>query len=440
MGARWYNTVWRWHFYGGLLCMPFILWLATTGTLYLWKPQIEALIERPYDQIAGTGARAPVSAQVAAAVAAVPGSQLRRLQLPQEANQSTRITVTSAGVDRRVYVDPYRLRVVHVEREDGRLMRTVFLLHGTLLAGAPGSYMVEIAACWAVVMLLTGIFLWWPRGGAGLGGALYPRLRRGKRVFWRDLHAVSGIWVAGAALVLIATGLPWAKFWGSYFLEVRKVTGTIDGPPDWTIGGKKVVLDEHAGHGGMMAAPAPAPGGPAIDRVVARTYPLGLAAPVMVTPPATPGAPWAVSSEAANRPLRTSVSIDGESGAIVSRRDFAQRHWVDRVVGYGIALHEGALFGLANQLLGTLTALLLATLSVSGAVMWWRRRPHGRLGAPPALSRPRMGWALAGAVTLLGIAMPLFGATLLLALAIERIALRHWASARRWMGLRAMPA
>jgi uncharacterized iron-regulated membrane protein len=32
-GARWYNAVWRWHFYAGLFCMPFVLWLAATGTI-----------------------------------------------------------------------------------------------------------------------------------------------------------------------------------------------------------------------------------------------------------------------------------------------------------------------------------------------------------------------------------------------------------------------
>jgi uncharacterized iron-regulated membrane protein len=30
---RWpdYGAVWRWHFYAGLFCIPFILWLACTG-------------------------------------------------------------------------------------------------------------------------------------------------------------------------------------------------------------------------------------------------------------------------------------------------------------------------------------------------------------------------------------------------------------------------
>lgn len=313
-------------------------------------------------------------------------------------------------------------------------------LHGNFRVGAPGSYLIEIAACWAVVMLLTGLFLWWPRGATGLAGVLYPRLRRGKRVFWRDLHAVSGIWVSVFALLLISTGLPWAKFWGSYFKEVRQVTGLVDGPQDWTIGGVRPVVDDHAGHGmhgGGSAAVVP---GAVIDRVVQRVYPLGLAAPVMIAPPAGTTSDWVVTSEAANRPLRARVTIDGTSGAITSRQDFAERHWVDRVVGYGIAVHEGALFGLLNQLIGTLTACLLATLSISGAVMWWRRRPEGVLGAPPVRSRPRFGVLLLCAVALLAIAMPLFGATLAAALLAERVLLRGWPAARHWLGIVRMPA
>src|SRR3546814_8147218 len=39
-GTRWYNAVWRWHFYAGLFCIPFVIWLALTGTIYTWGPQI----------------------------------------------------------------------------------------------------------------------------------------------------------------------------------------------------------------------------------------------------------------------------------------------------------------------------------------------------------------------------------------------------------------
>ncbi|MCW6537044.1 PepSY-associated TM helix domain-containing protein [Sphingomonas lycopersici] len=440
-GTRWYNAVWRWHFYAGLFCIPFVIWLALTGSIYLWRPQIEAWLDRPYDHLATDGPVASPDAQVAAARRAVPGSTLRKYVLPERDDQAVRILVADHGADKRVYVDPHSLAVLKVANEETRPMRVIFHLHGELLAGAVGSYLVEIAACWAIVMILTGVYLWWPRGRKGLAGLLYPRLSGGQRVFWRDIHATAGIWVSVFALFLVLTGLPWAKGWGSYLGEVRTLTGTASGPVDWTIGGKAPAADAmsgHADHRGMtMPAPPPRPG--ELARVIATVRPLGVAPPVLISPPKRAGAPWKISSDAADRPLRSDLKIDGATGRLVNRVDFAQRHWIDRTIGYGVAAHEGALFGIANQILGTLTALLLIALAASGAVMWWRRRPIGLLGAPIPLSRPRFGVALVAAIAALGLYLPLFGATLIAMLALEWMVLRRWRVTRQWLGLSRAP-
>lgn len=433
-----YNAVWRWHFYAGLFCIPFVIWLALTGSIYLWRPQIEAWLDRPYDHLATSGPVATPEAQVAAAVGAVPGSSLHKYILPQAPDQAVRILVTKDGVDSRVYVDPHSLAVLKTITEEKRPLRMIFHLHGELLAGAAGSYLVEIAACWAIVMLLTGLYLWWPRGGAGLAGTLYPRLRSGSRLFWRDLHATTGLWVSFFALALILTGLPWAKGWGSYLGEIRYLTGTSGGPVDWTIGGKPAMSDGmgdmREGHGKMaMAHVMLRPG--ELSRVVAAARPLAIVPPVQLMVPKAMGAPWTIESDAADRPLRSDAKIDGATGHVLSRTDFAQRHWIDRAIGYGVAGHEGALFGIANQLLGTLTALFLIMVAVSGAVMWWRRRPVGLLGAPVRLSRPSVGVGLVGLVVALGLYMPMFGATLILVLTAEKLLLRRLPRTRAWLGL-----
>ena len=160
-----------------------------------------------------------------------------------------------------------------------------------------------------------------------------------------------------------------------------------------------------------------------------------IAPPVLLSPPEHDGAPWAVSSDAADRPLRSDAQVDGATGRLVGRVAFAERHWIDRVIGYGIAAHEGALFGIANQILGTLTALWLVVLAVSGGVMWWRRRPTGLLGAPVPSARPRYRPALVAAIAGLGIYMPLFGLTLVVVAIVERVLLRRLPQARRWLGL-----
>ena len=50
-----YRIIWRWHFYAGLFCLPFIVVLSLSGAIYLFKPQIDAYLDRPYDHLALSG-------------------------------------------------------------------------------------------------------------------------------------------------------------------------------------------------------------------------------------------------------------------------------------------------------------------------------------------------------------------------------------------------
>jgi uncharacterized iron-regulated membrane protein len=65
-------TVWRWHFLRRTALHP-LRWLAATGSIYLFKPQIDAWLDRPYRHLEIQGAPRSPSMQVAAALAAVPG-------------------------------------------------------------------------------------------------------------------------------------------------------------------------------------------------------------------------------------------------------------------------------------------------------------------------------------------------------------------------------
>jgi PepSY-associated TM region len=86
-----YRTVWRWHFYAALFCIPFVIWLSITGSIFLFKPQIERWLDRPYDNLSVAGPRATAEAQVKAALVAVPGSNLHYYELPTSPQSATRI-------------------------------------------------------------------------------------------------------------------------------------------------------------------------------------------------------------------------------------------------------------------------------------------------------------------------------------------------------------
>jgi uncharacterized iron-regulated membrane protein len=478
-----YRTVWRWHFYAGLFCIPFILWLSTTGTIFLFKPQIECFLDRPYDHLTITQ-RATVNAQVQAAIAAVPGSVFDSYELPHTDTSAAQVLVDKGAQQFRVYMHPQTLAVLKVDNEDHRLENVVFKLHGELMMGNIGSWIVELAASWAVIMIVTGLFLWWPRNSKGLGGVLYPRLRAGGRTFWKDIHSVTGIYVSFFALFLLFTGLPWAKAWGGYLKAIRHFSAGHAVAQDWTTSSAEAVAartartssapglvgvddmngtanghdmagmkgmrnmdgmqgtasGEHAEHGGMHGRHRGGTlTGPnafiAIDSMVATVAPLNLAPPVLISSPTRAGGNWTAKSDTRDRPLRVDLVLDGRTGAILKRTDFYSKPWLDRVIGTGIAAHEGQLFGLANQLLSLFTVVGLVTLSLSGLVMWWKRKPEAVLGAPVALQRVRFSAGLIAIMVAFGLYFPFLGGSMILVLLTEKFILRRIPATQHWLGL-----
>jgi uncharacterized iron-regulated membrane protein len=438
-----YRTIWRWHFYAALFVIPFVVLLSLSGAVYLFKPQVERWEERAFQ---GLPEDAPVAPhrQLEAVLAAHPGSSFLDYRLPERSGDAAMIQLADGGAVRHVFVSPAG-QVLGSFDAQARIMAVVKRIHSEVLIGGVGNVLVELAACWAIVMILTGLYLWWPRGG-GFAGVVWPRLRRGSRVMWRDLHAVTGFWVSAFALLLLVSGLPWAGVWGKAFGAVRAEMGWVNGPAQWDIDGTKPVVapSGHAHQHG--AAPAPTPDAPfsaaVFDRMVIDARLEGLAFPAIVTPPGAPGrfgAPgqmlWTIRSDVQNPPLRTTIRYDLSGKSILAREEFADSHPIDRVIGYGIAWHEGQLFGLANQLIGLATALMLIAVAVSGTVMWLRRRPSGTLGAPPRsalMARPRL---LAGIVLALAFLLPLFALSLTAIWLTERQVLRRIKPLGRWLGL-----
>lgn len=454
------RTIWRWHFYAGLFCIPFVLWLAATGSIYLFKPQIEAWLDRPYDGLLQPGQLpATPESQVAAALAAVPGSSLSYYELPRTPGSAAQVVVGKDADEYRLYVHPATAQVLYTVNERARPLSRVFSLHGELLAGDKGSMLVELAGSWTIVLVLTGLVLWWPRNGVRLAGVLYPRLNLTGRLWWRDIHSVTGAWASFLVLALLITGLPWAKSWGSYFKKVRSVTAGITVTPDWPTGSsseRQATAARNAANAAAMAggsghqhgdAPpprfgrrknrtSPAPDAYlAINTILPFAERLPLAYPVRILPATRKGGSWFVRSDAQNRTLRETYTLAPESGTVLHHAGFDQEPWIDRIVGMGISYHEGQLFGRLNQAVGLFAAFCAATLAVSSVVMWWRRRPVGALGAPIAVRSPSLTPVLIIVVVLLAVAFPMLGVSAVMLLLIEWLVLRRLPGARRWLGL-----
>lgn len=422
-----YRVLWRWHFYAGILCVPFVLTLAISGAIYLFKPQIDQVVAQARQDLAATGPRREPNAHIEAALAAVPESNFAYYELPSSDHQAVTIGLTQSDQAILAYINPFTLEVLNTEYSDERFIRLVQGFHGELLMGRFGSVLVELVACWAIVLVATGLILWWPRGSRGFAGVLYPRLRQSKRIFWRDLHAVIGFWIASLTLFLLISGLPWALVWGTAFEQVRKrVEPQLQ--QDWA-------ASEHQHHHGSELSNSSIY---LSSDLLSASHSLNFAPPALLAPSADGTGVWTLKSQHQNRPLRANAWLRGDTGEVLRVQRFADRPLVDRIVGVAIAAHEGQLFGWFNQALGLLTALGLVTLSVSGCIMWWKRRPAGRLGAPPAMPNTTAARTVAAVILLSSLLLPLLLASLLLVAALEWLLLRRVPVIRNWLGISAV--
>ncbi|MCP1197165.1 PepSY domain-containing protein [Acetobacter senegalensis] len=423
------RTLWRWHFFAGLFCLPFVAFLSLTGAVYLFKPQIDDWIDWPYDHLPTVLSPSP-RRDVQTALPAVPQGSFLAYELPRTPQSAARVLVSRPdGEAVRVYVDRNTHTVLKTVLEESRFERLVFRLHGQLLLGNVGSVIMEMVASWTIVLIVTGLLLWWPRHQRGLAGIVYPRLGTKGRTRWRDLHAVTGVWISVFLVLFLVSGLPWSFVWGHALQSVENTVGRLTSVKDWEIGAvpaATVIAGHPVGQSqkqpvkdGMdmpgMDMPAVSTSFPdgdfvsSLDTVVQTASTLSLPAPVIITPS---GSMWTVRSDTQNRPLRESVTVT-PNGHVMTQATFAGKGLVDRIIGYGVAVHEGQLFGGMNQAINLVVAMGLLMMSSAATVLWFKRKPAGSLGAPPALRSQKYGVVGIATLIILGLLLPELGAALL---------------------------
>lgn len=436
-----YRAVWRWHFYAGLLVLPFLVWLALTGGLFVFKQQIDGYFHHDLKFVqAGQGPALAHSELVAAALAAHPGT-LRKYTPAASTGDSAEVGIASAsGEQLVVFVDPYRAKVLGTLPEGGSVAWTIRKLHSLKYFGSVARGAIEIAAGWAILLVATGIYLWWPRGRHG--GVVTVRGRPRQRMFWRDLHAVTGIFVGAALVFLAITGMPWSVFWGAkvnqwtngqnfgYPAGVRvqvpmSQQRLADGMPTaWSLEQATVPRSSHKGHERHaqpdLAMHTVAAGDAlGLDAAIVIFERLGIGRDYTINPPKGPSGVYTAAAYPSDLAQQRVIHIDQYSGKTLVDMRYADYGPLARWLEWGINVHLGQEFGVPNQALLVLVCLGIVLLCASAATMWWKRRPAGGLGVPPLPSDRRTLRVGAAMLALGGIAFPLVGASLLVMLAVD---------------------
>lgn len=438
-----YNLAWRWHFYAGLFVAPFMVLLALTGIIYLFKPQLDPLMYGDLLTVPAAEHALSADEQLQRAKAAYPRGTLSKYLPPADATSSAQFVMHDGGREMTVFVDPYRGTVLGTQDAKNNLQAIARALHGELMIGTVGDRLIELAAGWGVMLVISGVYLWWPRGKSS-SGVLWPRFITRGRVFWRDLHVVTGFWGAALLLVMLLSGMAWTGFWGKQYAELwnrfpaamwnsvptsdqqaRVLNTATQQTVPWAMENTPMPVSgdhaEHMNHGTMHAAPA-APTirlQQVVDLATARKVEPGYS----ITPPTTAEGVFTVAVFANDPRNDATLHVDQYTGKVLADVRWEHYNGVARATETGVMLHEGKMFGWVNQLIVLLICLMILLSAVSGVVIWWKRRPAGGLGVPP-LRHDLPKWKTAMVIMLgLAIIFPLVGASLIVVWALDRLLL-----------------
>ena len=262
----------------------------------------------------------------------------------------------------------------------------MFRLHRWLMGSAQsasggmsvGKFLVGLSTLLLVIILLTGILMWLTNRRKPLTKSLTISFTKGWPRFWHDLHVAGGIYATILLLAMSLTGLTWSFGWyrtGFYSLfgvEASSEGGHGHGGGSQGGQGENSRRDRargegRQGHGGHRSHHSPYAHWQEVYETLADSHP-GYRQ-------ITLGAGTASVVPKGRNSLRAgdTFTFDTRSGKLTDSKSYADQPRSTKLHGWIYTWHVGSWGGAITRLLTFLSALIGATLPLTGYYLWIRR-------------------------------------------------------------------
>jgi uncharacterized iron-regulated membrane protein len=398
---RLYRVIWRWHFYAGLIVLPVLLAVSLTGGLYVFREELERVIYPHLMFVVPQPQTISYDEQLTTATAALPsGATVHGVSVSDDPTRATAIIAETAHESFTwVFVDQHTGKLLGQLAYDSSLFGVILNIHRTLLAGTTGRIIVELATSWGIILIITGLYLWWPRGRNQALGVWLPRLRGKSYVIWRDWHTVPGFYLSLLAFLVMGTGLFFTVLFARGYQMMADMTKSY--PPSYLNPPKSIKKDGDARV--------------KVDEIIALTRREQDEKEIYIDFPHTAEDSISVYAGSYDSPSTlTILRIDQYSGAVLDSVRWRQLSAVAKLQLSAYSIHIGSIYGTATKILAVIVCLLIVAMSVTGGVMWWIRRPRGKTGFPHKTKGFKPAKWLIAVICLLGVLMPAAGISLLL--------------------------
>lgn len=352
------------HLWLGLASGLVVFIVSITGAIFVFQEEIRKATE-PW---------------LTVPVAATPALPPSRLQATMQRNHPglTSTWVMYMGPDRSAivygtqqvggsyaaFVDPYTGRELHYKHLETDFFTIVQNIHMYLLLPvAVGEWVVGIGVLIFVVMLITGMVLWWPKRKKDRHRSFTIKWKgRWRRVNY-DLHNVLGFYTASIALIIALTGLVMSFEWVRDSVYLAANTGS-DFPEEKT-------------PPRVTARPKSTPGQPLIDQFYAQMRRDSPTAEMLYV--ASPTAPDQPAYAIAYRTSllyshRDEYYFHPTTGQLLKTIPHAGKSRGQKLIDANYDIHTGQVLGLGGKIVAFLVSLIAASLPVTGTLVWWGKR------------------------------------------------------------------
>jgi uncharacterized iron-regulated membrane protein len=343
------------HRWVGLAAAAFLVLSGLTGSILAFESDYDRWIHPSLWRVAPEGA--PTSEQTLVDLVtrqmSSDGSPAKVELIDLAGDRRAQVFSLSDG--RRVFVNPYRQSILGVR--DGKpsagdkFFFTVRQLHLSLLAGVWGRWIVEIASGALLLLIPTGLYLWWDKKRVSVKWKASWR-----RVNW-DLHSVLGLYGFAVMVALASSGLL-ISFPGPLYFVTGSAPQIVEALP--------------------RSTPPENPSAnfhePELDKfVVAAEAALPGSHLMRIQLPRGPRSPVQIQTRGPNASSSSTVYLDRYDGHVLRVDDANNRAPALRAFRTNQAVHTGTIWGMPSKILASLSSLTLVFSVITGFIIWWRK-------------------------------------------------------------------
>jgi len=369
------KTLRKVHLWLGLASGIVVFIMAITGAIYVFSYEIKSVLDKEYDivEVPKNSNRVSLTKLVATATAQFDNQySFQNIIIPNFPDRSISINFAERDSEafgywnyvkfnKTVHMNPYTGEVIHVENSKWEFFNVVLAIHMTLFLGYNAvSHIIIVSSMWIfVIMLITGIILWW------------PKTTKQKQKFWfqwkkksnwkrknYDLHQILGLYSFFIALLLVLTGLMWAS--ESFNKSVKWVAN----------GGKTIEWPEipKAKKTSLAEKPLDVILNTTLTNIPESKY-------ILIREHPKPSVPY-IARSYINESLnftRIEMLYDKKTAELLETTSFSDKNNGEKIQTLNYDLHVGSIGGLPTKILFFLISLFIASLPVTGFLIWYRR-------------------------------------------------------------------